>query len=201
MKTIVVIALLAVFAAASEGSKGSLSGRVVDENGKALAGARVHAEASGGGADATSDEKGAFNLELEPGTYRLTVSAEGYTEFEVPDAVSVESGKQKRIKEKIELQALDQGSVVRGSVFSDTGRSLAGAKVVLERDSSEGRSLKLESRTDQMGLFTFKVPKGAGRYRVTASREGFAPGSRTVEVSGGELTNIAIKLSPGSDRP
>jgi uncharacterized membrane protein len=202
MKSVIVMALLASLAlAAPDGTKGSVTGRIVDERGKAVAGARVHAEAGGGAADVTSDEKGGFRIELDAGTYQLTITADGYGEVSLNDSVRVEAGKQTRIKERIALRDLSQPSVVRGSVFSNEGRSLAGAKVVLEPEGGEGRKRKLESRTDHMGIFTFRVPKGMGRYVVTASLDGYTPASQTVEVSGGELTNIAIKLAAGPGRP
>jgi uncharacterized membrane protein len=203
MKYFVSLISILVFAAVSlaQESAGRLAGRVVDERGKGIAGARVHAETDVGTSEATSNEKGVFELAVAPGTYRLTVSAEGYGEVELPDPLTVVAGKRTRVKEKIELRETDQGSVVRGSVFSDQGRSLAGVKVVLEREGTDARPTKQEARTDATGIFAFKVPKGVGRYRVIASREGFSSATKSVEVGGGEITNIAITLSADPSHP
>jgi len=196
---LIVAVALATVALAQAGT-GTLAGRVVDERGKGVSGAHVHVEGGGGSSDATANGKGEFEIALAPGEYRVTVTADGYSEVELPEAWTVVAGKKTRIKEKVSLRETAQGSVIRGSVFSDEGRSLAGVKVVLEREGGDGRPFKMESRTDGTGIFAFDVPKGVGRYRLTASREGFTPSSKTVEVGGGEITNIAIKLSASSPR-
>ena len=200
------LVLLAVACAASvwaqAGAKGTVSGRVVDERGKSIAGAHVRAIAGSGDAvDATTDAKGAFQLELDPGEYRLEFEADGYASTSLREPVRVESGRQTKVRRKIELPAAEQGSVIRGSVFSEDGRSLPGAKVVIERVPGEGgepvAAFKRESRSDRMGVFSFRVPKGESRYRITASREGFDARSLTVDASGGEILNVALRL-PGS---
>ena len=191
---------------AQGGAKGAVTGRIVDDHGHAIASAHVRAIASegSGGADATADAKGVFRLELDPGQYRLQFEADGYTSFSPGDTVAIEAGHETKLKRKVELREADQGSVIRGSVFTSDGRAIPGAKVVLERIASETNTtfaeLKLESSSDRMGIFAFHVPKGEGRYRVTASRDGFTSGSQTVDVSGGEITNIVIRLS-GSGEP
>ena len=59
----------------------AVDGEVVDALGAPLPGARV--TAVGTPCSARTDETGRFALECQPGTYRLVVSAEGYTTEEV----------------------------------------------------------------------------------------------------------------------
>src|SRR6185436_11720375 len=57
-------------------------GRIVDPMRAAIAGAHVTAvaEAAGRTTIAAADESGAFALELEPGTYKVTVSSPGFAD-------------------------------------------------------------------------------------------------------------------------
>jgi catecholate siderophore receptor len=69
-----------------------LSGRVVDQNGAVVAGAKVLAVYKRGAASFTSitNENGEFALELAPGEYTVTIAATGFSEFR--QAVSLSSG-------------------------------------------------------------------------------------------------------------
>jgi hypothetical protein len=72
---------LAVFAAALGYAQVAVSGRVLDETGKAVAGARVEVRPDTGGAavSVTSDHSGNFEISLqEPGKYRIDAWREGF---------------------------------------------------------------------------------------------------------------------------
>lgn len=190
---------LALTAAAQESGKGSVTGRVVDDSGDGIEGARVQATApTGRTGEAKTDAKGEFRLELDPGEYRLEFEAEGYANTSLRQNVPVTAGRRTKVKHRVEMPAADQGTVVRGSVFTEEGRSLQGAKVVIERVRPDGGApferLKLESRSDRMGVFAFRLPKGEARYRITATHDGFDPRSLDVDASGGEILNVAVKL-------
>src|SRR6266850_3846545 len=58
-----------------------LRGRVLDQNGAAVPGARVVAVASGlaGTVSSITDQNGDFSLILEPGEYTVTVTGDGFS--------------------------------------------------------------------------------------------------------------------------
>ena len=179
-------------AARAQGQKGTVTGRVVDARGKAIAGARVSASGAAD-AEATTDGKGEFRLELDPGDYRFQFEAEGNATAALREPVTVEAGKQTKLRRRVELTEADQGSVVRGSVFDPAAQSVEGARVRIERipgaDGQPVAPMKMEARSDSMGLFTFRLPKGGGRYRLTATHEKYPSASVTVDVAGGEIVN------------
>ena len=186
---------------ASAETKGSLVGRIVDERGKGIAGARVVANGVED-AEAATNEKGEFRLALAAGEYRLRFEADGYASSALTERVKIVSGKETKLSRKIELPESDQQSVIRGSVFDDIGRSVPGAKVVLERisgdDGAPVTSMKRETRSDSTGMFAFRVPEGEARYRLTATADKRAPATATVDVFGGEIVNAPpLKLASG----
>lgn len=193
--------LFGTTAALAEGSKGTVTGRVVDVRGKPIAGARVSATGETD-AEATTDDEGQFRLALDPGEYRLQFEAEGHASATIRQLVKVQAGKETKLGRRVTLPGASPGSVVRGSVFDKAGRTITGAKVHLERiPEEEGQpvsSVKMDSTSDSMGLFTFRLPKGDGRYKLTASHEKFATTSVTVDVTDGAIVNAPpLTMGPG----
>jgi hypothetical protein len=199
LASIAVVFVLAITAFAQD--RGAITGRVVDERGKGISGATVRAMTGGGAeaATATTGAKGEFRVEVAPGEYRLEFEAAGRASASLRDFVRAEPGRATKVRQKVELPVLETGSLIRGSVFGEDGRSLPGARVHIERIPLEQGSTIPEfssrSMSDRMGLFAFKVPEGEFRYRITASRSGFANASTTVDVSGGETVNVALTLA------
>jgi hypothetical protein len=197
--TLLAFAAMGNGAAFAEAEKGSVTGRVVDKRGKAIAGARVSATGDEG-TGATTDKDGEFRLELEPGAYRLQFEADGYSSATLRDTVTIEAGRTTKLKRRVELPESDTSTVVRGSVFDELGRSIAGAKVVLERiPGADGQAVaptKMGAASDSMGLFAFRLPAGSARYRLTATHPKFKAATITVDVAGGEILNAPpLKLS------
>lgn len=182
----------ATAAAAQDASRGTVTGRVVDHHGKAIAGARVTASGAAD-AQATTDAKGSFRLELAPGDYQLQFEAEGHATAALREPITVRAGKETKIKRRVELPEADETSTVRGSVFSAEGLAVVDARVSIDRVAdvagSSVEAFHRETESDSMGLFTFRLPKGGGRYRLTAARDGYGSASVTIELSGGELLN------------
>ena len=88
-------------------------------------------------------------------------------------------------------------AVVAGSVFRESGFSLAGATVTLmAKGSAKGKSLK--SITDARGEFAFRIPAAAGSYVVTASMKGFKMASAEASVGGEERVDVTLIVSPES---
>lgn len=198
---LLVIATIAV-AAAAQGAPGTVTGKVVDSKGKAISGARVLASGTSD-AEGTTDSKGVFRLSVEPGEYRLQFEADGYANAALRESVTVASGRETKLKRRVELPEADQESVVRGSTFRMDGLTLAGVKVVIERIPDDGGepvpAFRRETRSDSMGLFAVRVPKGEGRYRLTATLDRHQPATAIVNVSGGEIVNAPpLKLATGA---
>ena len=197
--TLLALVSLGHGAAFAEAEKGTVTGRVVDKRGKPVAGARVSV-AGGEEGGATTDKDGEFRLELEPGEYRLQFEADGYASASLREPVTVKAGRQTKLKRRVELPESDTGTVVRGSVFDEAGRSVAGATVVLEpipgADGQTVASRKMDAASDSMGLFAFRLPAGSGRYRLTAKHPKFKTATVTVDVTGGEILNAPpLKMS------
>lgn len=190
--TALLILATSAMVARAQGETGTLTGKVVDAKGRAIAGARVLAS---GAADAegSTDEKGVFRLSVQPGEYRLQFEADGYSNAALREAVVVTAGRETKLKHRVELPAADEESVVRGSTFKPDGLSLAGVRVVIERipddDGAPVSSFRRETRSDSMGVFAIRVPKGEGRYRLTATLDGHQTATAVVNVSGGEIVN------------
>jgi hypothetical protein len=80
--SILALGVCTLTAALALAAQSRLHGRVVDENGSAVAGATIKASADGAPAAAcTSDETGRFSLEFAPGVVELRVDKVGYYAF------------------------------------------------------------------------------------------------------------------------
>lgn len=92
LMVIIGIAMVSTEAIAQDDSEAELSGQVVDAaNQEPVAGAQITLH--GEGKETSTDEDGAFSFEaLEPGTYTLTASAEGYEEWEQEVEVTEQGG-------------------------------------------------------------------------------------------------------------
>lgn len=154
----------------------SLGGRVVDREGAAVAGARVHATLSRWpllGRDASSregetDAEGRFRLvELSPSDEaKLVVEKVGYRKLEIP-------GLQIEGAEPLELVLLP-GLELRGRVIDGVERPVAEATVTLTRWSdSTGRSSETVT-ADADGSFVFDS-QAPGRFELLGrSKDGLA---------------------------
>ncbi|HEU0053657.1 MAG TPA: carboxypeptidase-like regulatory domain-containing protein, partial [Longimicrobium sp.] len=88
------------------------------------------------------------------------------------------------------VAAAQATGALAGRVTGPGGEPVADASVVVERAGGGGRRT---ARTDAEGGWRVGG-LAAGRYRVTASRIGFAPVTETAEVAGGE-TRLELRLA------
>jgi protocatechuate 3,4-dioxygenase beta subunit len=149
----------------------AVEGRVVDGDGKPVAGARVvviPTDRRGGFQvkDGTSDDSGAFRVEdVPPGAAEARTIALGFQPSYLSN-LEVRAGQDLKGVEIV----LAAGAVVEGRVLSPSGRPVAGADVrVFEAEEGGGRrffSMPIMAQSD-----------GEGRYRL----EGVAPGTRTLQ--------------------
>jgi len=175
---------------------GSLKGKVRTAKGEGIAAATVIARQNGENIkSATADAKGNFALEnLKAGEYNLVFSKSGYSSGVL--TVEVQKNKTRDLGGRIVL-SVDQGTqvIIKGSVFAADGRSAGGAKVEIERISSDGSTKKIGSAVaNYSGEFTFKFSEGETKYRVTASMKD-STASKEIEVSSAAIYRLAITLN------
>jgi 5-hydroxyisourate hydrolase-like protein (transthyretin family) len=199
-----VLCLLAVASLAQQ-KTGTLKGKVENEKGKPFAEVEVTVMRSRdrATADAKTDQSGEFSIELEPGDYTVTFSAQGYKGGTLTVMQQVEEGKETIVK-TVRLQKESRTSLIRGAVFDANGHSLAGVRLKLMRirnDDEEkvGRRLKTFTSdyvTNSRGEFAFRVTSERARYQVTATQGGFKAQTKVVDVNEDEAVPLAFSLEP-----
>jgi len=198
--TSILLLLLALSGAAQQSrTTGSIKGKVKTESGASAEGVRVSArQGEQELAGATTNRKGQFEIAgLAPGRYSLTFRKPGLSVAEIKD-FEVVAGKARSLGGDLVLP-VDEGSLVfvKGSVFNEAGRSLAGARVELARIEADGTIKKIDGRvSNESGAFAFRLPIATARYRVTAKMDGMAAASKDVEVEGAAVYRVALSLKP-----
>lgn len=92
-------------------------------------------------------------------------------------------------------------ALIAGTVFRDTGLSLAGAEVTLLAQQGPGRAGKPKKITvlaDSRGEFAVRVPAAPMRYNVSARAPGYQPQEKSVSVSGEDRVDVFFRLEPAS---
>ena len=182
---------------------GSVKGKVRTTKGDGIVGVSITARQNSEDIKSTtSDDKGNFQLEgLKPGVYNLVFSKNGYSSGLMYN-VGVQKKKTNDLGNRLIL-TIDQGTqvIIKGTVFDQDGRSVAGAKVEIEKVLSDGStkivgtgSTSYGGEPNARGEFTFKFSEGAAKFRITASVKG-ASASKEVEVSSPAIYRLAITLS------
>ncbi len=130
------------------------------------------------------DANGAFVLQLQAGSSKIIVRAEGY--IGETTAVDVEAGK----TQEIEI-AMTAGRTVTGRVLSDAGGPVSGASISVGEDTAMWQG----SESDENGEFTIS---GLARERSTlrVQKNGFLKRSIDIEAGTGD-TRVDIVLSRG----
>ena len=166
---------------ADEPTKGTISGKVVNENGQPMAGASAFVRAVnslGSGRTMTTDADGQFQANnLEPGLYTVGANAPAYTS--VPNDPN--SPTYYRIGDTVNLQ-LVRGGVITGTVTNAMGEPVISVRVrvVMVRNAKGQPPGQLFSMFGSMEQST----DDRGVYRIY----GISPGTYIVSAGG---TNIA----------
>jgi len=146
---------------------------------------------------AATDKKGEFTIaHVNPGLYTVTFRKPGLAVGSIPN-LDLKAG-QKRVLHDLVL-GIDDGSIafLRGSVFTESGRSVPGVRVELVRIISENSVQKIDARvTGETGEFVFRLSPETARYRVTVKAEGAEPVSKDVEVDSAAVYRVALTLKP-----
>ena len=142
-----------------------------------------------------TDKKGEFTIaHVNPGSYTVTFRKPGLAVGSIPN-LDLKAG-QKRVLHDLVL-GIDDGSIafLRGSVFTESGRSVPGVRVELARIVSENSVQKMDARvTGETGEFVFRLSPETARYRITVKAEGAEPVSKDVEVDSAAVYRVALTL-------
>jgi uncharacterized GH25 family protein len=187
-------------------ARNAVRGIVVDESGSPVAGARVHAIATGGsvsraadigeaaaavGGEASTGSDGRFALEdMNAGSFTIRVVREGKGAAVLADVVPTEDGTEVRV-------VLERGVDVTVRVLDAEGKPVPGAGIYL----SDARGVDLNAvemfdavRTGADGRAVVTVPRGTIHYEAVA--RGHAPG--TAAAPAAEGTEVVIALPRGA---
>jgi carboxypeptidase family protein len=193
--------LLLLLAFASPGqdkSTGAIKGKVRVEKGSAAGAAVILRQGDTEVTRTTTDKKGDFLLaRITPGVYGLTVRKPGLAVGSIEN-VEVKAGKTRSLGDHLVL-SVDEGSIafIRGSVFSEGGRSVPGVRVELARIIDEQSTEKLDARvTGETGEFVFRLPPDTAKYRLTMKAGGAQVDSKDVTVDGPAVYRVALTFRP-----
>jgi protocatechuate 3,4-dioxygenase beta subunit len=130
--------------------------------------------------------------ELLPGTYSVTVTAEGLTD-RTYGGVTIGSGEWTVLGAALTGTASGEPGSLTGFVRDATGAAIAGARVEVEAGPHDvGRS----TLSDASGVYTLdQLPEG--NYSFLASAEGFdSKSTGPIQIDGGEQTSYTFVLLP-----
>jgi len=194
----VLLAVSSFAAVAQDKNTGTIKGKVRVEKGSAAGVAVILRQNDQEVRRVATDRKGEFTMTRVPaGTYGLTFRKAGLAVGSMEN-VEVKAGKTRSLSDHLFL-AVDEGAIafIRGSVFSEAGRSVPGVRVELARIVSDTSMDKLDSRiTGETGEFVFRVPPEAAKYRVTLKADKAQSVSKDVEVDSALVYRVALTYKP-----
>lgn len=159
-----------------EVSTGSISGKVVNENGLPLIGAAVFVRGISSpmpGRRTTTDLEGTFRVNgLDPGLYSINANAPAYTIEPAPSAYY-------RLGDSVRLEMV-RGGVITGVVTNALGEPVIGVRVqALKLRDAKGQTSRQplfgnEQMTDDRGIYRiYGLPPGTYLVRAGGARSGF----------------------------
>jgi hypothetical protein len=92
-------------------------------------------------------------------------------------------------------------AVVAGTVFRDSGLTLAGAEVELTaagQPSMSHKLKKMKALSDARGEFAFRVAPVAGEYKLTVKAAGYETQEKPARINGEERVDVFFSLQPAS---
>jgi hypothetical protein len=196
---VALLALLAFAAPAQEKDKttGAVKGKVRVERGSPAGIAVILRRGEEEMRRVETDRKGEFTMaRVPPGVYGLTFRKPGLTVASI-EKLEIKAGNTRSLKDLI--LTVDEGSItfLRGSVFTEGGRSVPGVRVELSRVISESSVERLDARnTGETGEFVFRVPPDAAKYRLTLKADGAEPASKDVDVDAALVYRVALVYKP-----
>jgi hypothetical protein len=189
--------ILVLFASAfAFGQSGAIKGKVRTFRGDPIASVEITARRDGSDVKTVrSGSKGEFAINgLDPGIYNVVFDAPGYNTA-IRYSIEVRSNKTVDLGDKLIL-SVDKGSIVivQGSVFYKDGRSITGARVLVEKVNEDGTTSEITNLyTSVSGEFTFRRQPGPAKFKITARYKG-AKASKEIEVDDAAIYRLAITL-------
>ena len=161
-----------------------VAGVVTDDASNPLSDAQVILSTDGDQhTNTTTDENGAYALEVPAETYTVTVEKPGYEESSEP--ISLDPGGQ--TVHNATLEALD--GTVTGTVTGEDDSAIAAANVTLFDEDIVVAS----TETADTGEFTLQAPPGS--YELVAEKLGFASHSSEIHIEPGDTQHRNVTLS------
>ncbi len=193
-------ALLFIFSLAcfaQDKNTGAIKGKVHVEKGSPAGVAVILRHGEREVTRTTTDKKGEFAFaRIVPGVYGVTFRKPGLSVGSI-ESLEVRTGKTRSLKD-ITLP-VDEGSIafIRGSVFTEGGRSVPGVRVELARILDENSTQKIDARvTGETGEFVFRLPPEAAKYRLTLKADGIQTESKDVAVESAAVYRVALTAKP-----
>ena len=195
---ILLLAVAAIVAQDKDKTTGSIKGKVRVEKGTPEG---VIVELRQGEKEISrtpAGRKGDFVISrIPPGIYGVSFRKPGLTVGSI-DNIEVRAGKTRSLGDRLIL-SVDEGSIafIRGSVFTEDGRSVPGVRIELGRVYGDGSVKKLDARiTNETGQFVFRLPPDLATYRLSLKADRAQPTSQDVEVDGAAVYRRALTLKP-----
>lgn len=168
--------------------KGTIYGRVLNEQGIDLAGAQVQIESSKVAPfRVTSSTSGKYIISnLSPGEYTITVALKGYTTI-TKTSIRLSAGASRELD--LLLKSADNNTaVIQGDVIDRAGQPVEAATVTLKSEAFP----VMQTLSQNDGTFRFEhLPPGS--YRVDARKKGYLD-AKTQEASVVPDATISLKL-------
>jgi len=194
----VVLLLLAVACLAQDKTTGAIKGKVRVEQGSPGGVAVILLQGDREVTRAATDRKGEFTIaHVTPGVYSLKFRKPGLSVGTI-EPLDVKAGKTRALGDRLVL-SIDEGSIafLRGSVFTESGRSVPGVRVDLVKVIDENSVQKIDARvTGETGEFVFRLSPETAKYRVTVKADGAQLASKDVEVDSAAVYRVALTLKP-----
>lgn len=201
IKSFAAVAVLLIFSCASlaqDKTTGAIKGKVRVEKGSPSGVAVILRQGEREVTRTTTDKKGDFVIaRVAPGVYGVTLRKPGLSVGSI-EPVEVKAGKTRTLGDHLVL-SVDEGSIafIRGSVFTEGGRSVPGVRVELARIVDQNSTQKIDFRiTGETGEFVFRLPPETAKYRLTMKAEGLEPASKDVEVDSAAVYRVAFTAKP-----
>ena len=200
MKTTFSMLLLLAFAGvglAQDKTMATIKGKVRVEQGSPSGVAVILLQGDTEVMRAATDKRGDFVVaHIAPGVYSVTFRKPGLAVGSIPN-LDLKAGQTRSLHDLV--LGIDDGSIafLRGSVFTESGRSVAGVRVELARIVSENSVQRIDARiTGETGEFVFRLSPETAKYRVTVKADGAQPASKDVEVDSAAVYRVALTLKP-----
>jgi hypothetical protein len=201
------ILLVSVFAAGQE-FRGSITGKVTDPNGAIVPGATVTVQNVLTNVDttATTNDDGSYSFPvLQPGSYKLTVSKQGF-KVEIRDKVEIRVADKLTIDVQLQTGNVSETVTVVANAVLETGMVSTGATIerrqIAELPLSEGTAYQLATLAPGVAyngnpLFTGPTSNG----NLAAFRVNGAPAQNQITLDGSPnyAFDFGVGFSPPAD--